>query len=65
MNLSVVENRLLRKVIREQRLPFDVSIDPFYSEENMRRLEKAARDIEADRYTVHEVDGEEDGEEDD
>ena len=26
------------KVVREKRIPFEVSIDPFYSESNMKRL---------------------------
>lgn len=26
------------KVVREKRIPFEVAIDPFYSESNMRRL---------------------------
>ena len=27
------------------RIPFDVSVDPFYSESNMRYLEQIARDV--------------------
>ncbi len=34
-----------KKVSREKRIPFDVSVDPFYSESNMRYLEKIARDV--------------------
>ena len=30
---------------RERRIPFEVSADPFYSENNMRYLEGIARDI--------------------
>ena len=54
MNLSVAVNMFIKKVIREQRMPFEVSVDPFYSEENMNRLKKAAEDIRAGKYTVHE-----------
>ena len=32
-------------VIREERIPFEVSIDPFYSESNIRSLENIVRDI--------------------
>jgi DNA-damage-inducible protein J len=35
------------KVVREQRVPFTVEIDPFYSEENIKELESRARDMEA------------------
>lgn len=34
-----------KKVSREKRIPFDVSVDPFYSEQNMHYLEKIARDV--------------------
>ena len=44
MNLSTAFTIYARKVIREKRIPFDVSIDPFYSEENQRVLaERVAR----------------------
>ena len=43
------------KVSREQRIPFEVAVDPFYSEANMARLKKAVADIEAGRVTEHEL----------
>lgn len=36
-----------KKVGRERRIPFEVSADPFYSESNMRHLEKVAAEINA------------------
>lgn len=36
-----------KKVSREKRIPFEVSADPFYSESNMRHLEKVVADINA------------------
>lgn len=36
-----------KKVGRERRIPFEVPADPFYSESNMRRLEKIAAEINA------------------
>jgi len=36
-----------KKMIREQRIPFDVAVDPFYSEENMKRLKQAIADADA------------------
>ena len=35
------------KVTREQRIPFEINADPFYDEENMTRLKKAAQDAKA------------------
>ena len=34
-----------KKVVREKRIPFEVSIDPFYSESNMRYLKEIMHDI--------------------
>ena len=34
-------------MIREQRIPFDVSLDNFYSENNLKYLEKVITDIES------------------
>ena len=46
---------LAKKMAREKRLPFEVSIDPFYSHENMARLKASIEQMEATGGTVHEV----------
>ena len=43
------------KVSREKRIPFEVAVDPFFSEANMNRLRKAIADIEAGKVTEHEL----------
>ena len=43
------------KVSKEKRIPFDVAVDPFYSEANIARLRKALADIEAGKLTPHEL----------
>ena len=43
------------KVGREQRIPFEVAVDPFYSEANQARLRKSIAQMEATGGTVHEV----------
>jgi DNA-damage-inducible protein J len=50
------------KVSREQRIPFEIAVDPFYSEANMERLRKAIADVESGkaRLTEHELIEEED-----
>ena len=45
LSMSAAFNVFARKVSREKRIPFEVSIDPFYSESNLRYLEGIARDI--------------------
>ena len=43
-----------KKVTQEQRIPFDIVADPFYSENNISRLKKAIADVEAGRSTLKE-----------
>lgn len=56
LSMSAAFSIFARKVSREKRIPFEVSVDPFYSEENMARLKKAIQDLDAGKGTVHEVD---------
>ena len=46
-----------KKVGREKRIPFEVSVDPFYSESNIRYLENIARDIKDGKahFTEHDL----------
>lgn len=41
MSLSTAINIYLKKLGREKRIPFEVAVDPFYSQENMDRLKKS------------------------
>jgi DNA-damage-inducible protein J len=45
------------RVSREQRIPFEIAVDPFYSEANMNRLRKAIADVESGKakLTEHEL----------
>lgn len=45
LSMSAAFTIFAKKVGRERRIPFEVSADPFYSENNMRYLEGIARDI--------------------
>jgi len=42
------------KVARERRIPFEVAIDPFYSDENMARLRKSITQMETTIGTIDE-----------
>ena len=56
MSLSTAINIYLKKPGREKRIPFEVSVDPFYSQENMTRLKESVAQMEATGGTIHEVD---------
>lgn len=55
ISMATAINIYLKKLGREKRIPFDVSVDPFYSPENMQRLRKSIEQMEATGGTVHEV----------
>jgi len=54
MNVSVAINMFVKCVLREQRIPFEVKADPFYSEANINRLRKAIHDVESGKSTLTE-----------
>jgi DNA-damage-inducible protein J len=47
MTMTTAYKIFTAKVIKEQRIPFEISVDPFYSEANMNRLRKAIGEIES------------------
>ncbi|HJB00276.1 MAG TPA: type II toxin-antitoxin system RelB/DinJ family antitoxin [Candidatus Mediterraneibacter merdavium] len=49
LSMSAAFTIFAKKVGRERRIPFEISADPFYSESNIRYLEKIMRDIEEDK----------------
>lgn len=55
MNASVAVNMFVKTVIREQRLPFEVKADPFYSKKNMERLKKSVEQLNSGKGTEHEL----------
>lgn len=55
LSMTAAITMLAKKMTREKRLPFEVSIDPFYSAENMERLKKSIAQMENNGGTIHEV----------
>ena len=47
LSMTTAFNMYAKKVRREKRIPFDISIDPFYSEESMEYLKKVISEIES------------------
>ena len=45
----------VKTVIREQRLPFEVKADPFYSVANMERLERSVKQLKEGKGKAHEL----------
>lgn len=56
LSMSAAFTIFAKKVGREHRIPFEISADPFYSEQNIARLKKSIEQLETTGGTVHEVD---------
>ena len=49
-----------KKTVKEQKIPFEITADPFYNSANIKRLEKAIKDVKEGNITIHELEEEED-----
>jgi len=61
MNMTTAFTIFAKKMTRERRIPFEVSIDPFYSESNIAHLMRGVEQLEAGKgieCELIEVDGE-------
>ena len=56
LSMSTAINIFLKTVVRENRIPFELSADPFYSKENIEELERRIADIRSGRSTLKEHD---------
>lgn len=54
LSMSAAFTIFAKKVSRERRIPFEVSADPFYSESNIRYLEKKLADYKSGQLKLAE-----------
>ena len=55
LSMSAAITIFARKVGREKRIPFEVSIDPFYSESNLAHLRRGIEALNAGKGVEHEI----------
>lgn len=55
INMSIAINILAKKMIREERIPFEVSVDPFYTKSNTEALLRSAKQIEEGKTVVRSI----------
>ena len=57
LNASVAVNIFAKAVLRERRIPFEISVeaDPFFSETNIKRLKKSIAQLESGNGTEHDL----------
>ena len=54
LSMSTAINIFLKTVVRENRIPFELSADPFYSKENMKELERRVHAVRSGESTQKE-----------
>ena len=55
LTVSAAVNMFAKIAVRENRIPFSISGDPFWSEENQARLRESIRQIEEGHYSEHDL----------
>ncbi len=54
LTMSTAITILAKKMVREERLPFEMSLDPFYSKSNMEELKKRIEDVNTGKSILKE-----------
>ena len=52
ITMTTALNIFIKKMIRERRIPFDVSVDPFYSESNIKAIKESIEQLKEGKVVV-------------
>lgn len=52
MNMSTAITIFAKKMSREKRIPFDVSLDTFYSESNMKNIRESLEQLDSGKFVL-------------
>ena len=55
LSVNAALNIFVKRVVRDRKIPFELSADPFYCENNMRYLSESAAAARAGHVTEHEL----------
>jgi len=55
LNMTTAVNMFIKASLRNNGIPFELKIDPFYSDQSMARLQKSTQNADAGRLTEHEL----------
>jgi DNA-damage-inducible protein J len=55
MNMTTAFTIFAKTAVRQQRIPFELATDPFYSEANMERLRRGVAALNAGKGVEHEL----------
>ena len=52
ITMTIALNIFIKTMTREKRIPFDVSVDPFYSESNIKAIKKSIKQLKEGKVVV-------------
>jgi DNA-damage-inducible protein J len=55
LNMTTAFTMFIKAAVRQNGIPFELSIDPFYSEKNLKALRESVRAADAGKLTGHEL----------
>lgn len=55
LNMTTAFTLFTKAVVRQNKIPFEISADPFYSESNMAHLRRGIDALNAGKGTEHEI----------
>lgn len=55
LNMTTAITMFAKAVVRQNKIPFEITADPFFSETNQIHLRKAISDLETGKGQVHEL----------
>ena len=55
MNMTTAITIFAKKMTREKRIPFEVSVDPFYSDSNIAQLRRRVEALNAGKGIEHDI----------
>jgi DNA-damage-inducible protein J len=55
LSVNAALNVFIKRVVRERRIPFELTADPFFGESNMRWLRASAEAARAGKVSEHEL----------
>ena len=56
MSMTTAFNIFVRQTLRQGKIPFEISVDPFFSNSNMRALRQSVQEADSGRFVVKTMD---------
>ena len=56
MSMTTAFNIFVRQTLRQGKIPFEISVDPFFCDSNMRTLRRSIQEAESGKFVVKTMD---------